>query len=65
VVWSHTKDAPPRDAFNAVRNADLGPRFPTTEGRSEGSSESPKPLLFPGADVDPEPRRNQDIGRLS
>jgi general secretion pathway protein D len=51
---------PPRDTFNAVRNADLSPRFPTTEGRSEGSSESPKPLLFPGADVEPEPRRNQD-----
>jgi general secretion pathway protein D len=57
---SHNEDAPPRDAFNAVRNADLSARFPTTEGRSESSSESPKPLLFPGADVDPEPRRNQD-----
>ena len=57
---SHTEDPAPRDTFNAVSNADLSPRFPTTEGRSEGSSESPKPLLFPGADVDPEPRRNQD-----
>jgi general secretion pathway protein D len=57
---SHTEDPAPRDAFNAVRNADLSARFPTTEGRSDSSSESPKPLLFPGADVDPEPRRNQD-----
>jgi general secretion pathway protein D len=57
---SPTENAAPRDALNAVRNADLSPRFPTTEGRSEGSSESPKPLLFPGADVDPEPQRNQD-----
>jgi general secretion pathway protein D len=57
---SHTEDAAPRDAFNAVRNADFSARFPTTESRSDGSSESPKPLLFPGADVEPEPRRDQD-----
>jgi general secretion pathway protein D len=55
------EDAAPRDAFNAVRNADFSPRFPTTDSRSDGSSESPKALLFPGADIDPEPRRsNQD-----
>ena len=57
---SQTEDPAPRDTFNAVRNADLSPRFPTTEGRSEVSGESAKPILFPGADVDPEPRRNQD-----
>jgi general secretion pathway protein D len=53
--------AAPLDAFNAVRNADLSARFPTTEGRSDRNSESPKPLLFPGADVvDTEPRRDPD-----
>ena len=64
---SFNQDAAPRDAaapldaFNAVRNADLSARFPTSEGRSDGSNESPKPLLFPGAEVvDTEPRRNQD-----
>jgi general secretion pathway protein D len=57
---SHTDDPAPHDAFNAVRNADLSARFPTAEGRADAGSESPKPLLFPGADVDPEPRRNQD-----
>ena len=54
------EDAAPRDAFNAVRNADLSARYPTTERRSEGNSESPKPLLFPGAVVVPDSRRNQD-----
>lgn len=60
---SRTDDPAPHDAFNAVRNADLSARFPTAEGRADGGSggsESPKPILFPGADVDPEPRRNQD-----
>jgi general secretion pathway protein D len=57
---SLTEDAAPRDAFNTVRNADLSARFPTTEGRSDSSGESPKPLLFPGADVNAEPPRNQD-----
>jgi general secretion pathway protein D len=60
---SRTDDPAPHDAFNAVRNADLSPRFPTTEGRADagsGVSESTKPILFPGADVEPEPRRTQD-----
>ena len=51
--------AAPHDALNAVRNADLSARYPTNEGRSDGNGESPKPLLFPGADVSPEPQRNQ------
>jgi general secretion pathway protein D len=57
---SFTEDAAPRDTFNSVRNADFSARFPAAEGRSGGSSESPKPLLFPGADVEPDSRRNQD-----
>ena len=52
--------AAPQDAFNAVRNADLSARFPTTERLSDGSGESPKTMLFPGANVDPAPGRNQD-----
>src|SRR5262249_50675714 len=55
-----SRDATSRDAFNGVRNADFSARFPTTEGQSQGSSQSPKPLLFPGADVDPELRRDRD-----
>ena len=50
----------PRDAFNAVRNADFSARFPATEERPEGASQTPKPMLFPGSDVEPEPRRDQD-----
>ena len=59
---SHIESAPSRDAFDAVRNADFSARFPTTEGQSQGSGQSPTPFLFPGADVDPEPRRDQDQG---
>jgi general secretion pathway protein D len=57
---SFVKDDAPSDAFNAVRNADFSPRLPATEPRSERGGESPKPLLFPGADANPEPRRDQD-----
>ena len=50
-----------RDAFNSVRNADFRARFPASnEGRSEPGGEAPKPLLFPGAEVEPEPQRDQD-----
>jgi general secretion pathway protein D len=55
-----------RDALtvNAVRKADFTPRFPTAEARSQDTSQSSKPLLFPGvdpaADVAPAPRRGQD-----
>jgi general secretion pathway protein D len=52
------ENAAPRDAFTAVRNADFSARFPTTESRPDAGSESPKPMLFPSADVDPEPRRS-------
>ena len=56
---SASRDAS-HDPVNAVRNADFSARFPTTEGQSAGSSQSPQPMLFPGADVDPEPRRDRD-----
>jgi len=54
------EDSSSRDAFKAVRNADFSARFPTTEGQPQASGQSPKPLLFPGADVDPESRRGRD-----
>lgn len=57
---SLVEDAKPRDSFNAVRNADFSARFPTTDGQSQESGQSPKPLLFPGADVAPDSRRDQD-----
>ena len=59
---SHVADAPSRDVFDAVRNADLSARFPTTEAQSQGSGQSPTALLFPGADVDPESRRDHEPG---
>jgi general secretion pathway protein D len=57
---SFKEDNTSRDVFNAVGNADFSARFPTTEGQSRGSGQSPQPMLFPGADVDPEPRRDRD-----
>jgi general secretion pathway protein D len=56
---STSRDAS-RDTFNAVRNADFSARFPTTEGQSQKSGQSPQPMLFPGADVDPELRPDRD-----
>jgi general secretion pathway protein D len=49
-----------RDAISAVRNADFSARFPTTERQSQGSGQSAQPMLFPGADVDPELRPDRD-----
>jgi general secretion pathway protein D len=49
-----------RDAFNAVRKADFSARYPTSEEQSQGSRQSAQPILFPGADVDPELRRDGD-----
>jgi general secretion pathway protein D len=55
------EDATSRDAFDAVRSADFKARFPATaDGPSDGSREAPKPLLFPGAEVSPDPPRDQD-----
>jgi general secretion pathway protein D len=54
------RDGSPRDAFNAVRSADFSARFPAQEGRPEAAGQTPKPMLFPASDVEPEPRRDQD-----
>jgi general secretion pathway protein D len=47
--------------MDSVRGADLSARFLAPDDRrSEAGNESSKPLLFPGSDVSPEPRREQD-----
>ena len=53
------------DAFNSVRRADFSPRFPTSEGQSQESGQSAKPLLFPGADVAPASPRDQSARTAS
>jgi general secretion pathway protein D len=58
VALTEAAAPPERDAFNAIRNADLSPRYSANEHRADASSESPKPLLFPSADVDSDPKRS-------
>jgi general secretion pathway protein D len=52
------------DPFNTIRSADLSARMPATEGPSQETAQSAKPLLFPGADVGadvvPNSRRGPD-----
>jgi general secretion pathway protein D len=55
-------DASSREVVNSVRNADFSARFPVAEGQSQQSSQSGKPLLFPGADVAAASPRDQGAG---
>jgi general secretion pathway protein D len=56
-----TADVAPRDAIDSVRNADFGARFSlASEGESGRTRESTQPLLFSGADVEPEAQQNRD-----
>ena len=49
------------DPIDAVRNADLSPRFPAQSDRSAQSKRSSQPLLFPGSDEpSAPPKRNPD-----
>lgn len=60
---SLVQDTPSGDAFNAVRRADFSPRLAATEGQSQESSQTAKPMLFPGSDVvAPASGRDQDPG---
>jgi general secretion pathway protein D len=53
------RGAPPRDAVDTVRSADLSPRFPSSSGGPADNSQQPyEPLLFPGSDVEQAPSRN-------
>src|SRR5215475_637927 len=48
---------------DAIRNADLSARFPTAPDDSSGrSTQSPRPMLFPGADVEPASPPQSDSG---
>src|SRR5438128_1251649 len=50
--------APPRDALESVRNADLRAHFPSSSGgQAENSKPSYEPLLFPGSEVEQGPSR--------
>ena len=56
-----TAGVAPTDAMDSVRNTDFSARFPlANEGESGRTRESSQPFLFPGSDVEPEPRREQD-----
>jgi general secretion pathway protein D len=43
-----------------VRGLDLSPRFPTTVEDTTTSRDPSQPLIFPGAENDPEPQQNQN-----
>jgi len=43
-----------------VRDLDLTPRFPTSVDESSNQREPSQPLIFPGAENDPEPQREQN-----
>jgi general secretion pathway protein D len=56
-----TAGVAPRDAVDPVRNADFGARFSlASEGESGRTKESAQPILFAGADAEPEPQQNRD-----
>ena len=56
-----TAGVAPRDAMDSVRNADFSTRFSlASEGESGRTRETAQPILFPGADVEPEPQQNRD-----
>src|SRR5439155_2927344 len=56
-----TAGVAPRDATDSVRNADFSARFSlASEGESGRTKESARPILFPGADAEPEPQQNRD-----
>src|SRR5215831_3453334 len=43
-----------------VRDLDLTPRFPTSDNITSNQREPSQPLIFPGAENDPEPQREQN-----
>jgi general secretion pathway protein D len=50
------RSAPPRNAVDTVRGADLRARFPSSDGgRAESSQQSYEPMLFPGSDAEQAP----------
>jgi general secretion pathway protein D len=49
------------DVADQVRGIDLSPRFPTTVDETSSSTRDPsQPLIFPGAENDPEPQQDQN-----
>jgi general secretion pathway protein D len=47
--------------MDSVRNSDFSARFPlANEGDAGRTRESTQPFIFPGSDVEPEPRRDRD-----
>ena len=51
----------PLDATDTVRSTDFSPRFPlASEGESGRTRGSTQPFIFPGADTEPEQRRDRD-----
>src|SRR5689334_8072218 len=47
------------DVRDQVRGLDLTPRFPTTD-ETTSTREPSHPLIFPGAENDPEPQQDQN-----
>ncbi len=57
---SLSQDPAPLDnlsVVSAVRQADFSARAPVNDSRSDSANDAPRPMLFPSADVEPEPPR--------
>jgi general secretion pathway protein D len=48
------------DVGDQVRGLDLSPRFPTTVDETSSTRDPSQPLIFPGAENDPEPQQDQN-----
>jgi len=55
-----TSAAPSPDVGDQVRGLDLSPRFPTTVDETSSTRDPSQPLIFPGAENDPEPQQEQN-----
>jgi general secretion pathway protein D len=55
-----TSAAPSPGVGDQVRGLDLSPRFPTTDETTSSTRDPSQPLIFPGAENDPEPQQDQN-----
>ena len=55
-----TSAAPSPGVGDQVRGLDLSPRFPTTDETTSSTRDPSQPLIFPGAENDPEPQQEQN-----
>jgi hypothetical protein len=55
-----TSAAPSPGVGDQVRGLDLSPRFPTADETTSSTRDPSQPLIFPGAENDPEPQQEQN-----